>query len=239
MEGAGAAAGAAFVDVSSFFSARPRRAKSTPSSSPAGVATAPLPSPRRVSALAIAPPRPLVSRAPLDSPPRRRCSNTWRWTCARWRRPGGGARARGGGVRARARVGGEDARRGVWIVAVRSRRAPLFGGARRIAMNTAARVRASGGARDASRRRARQNSSNNSFRIVSGSCGISRVDPAATSTGARLGQLIENLYSTALDHVLDLVNCVCLSRTARMRSDSSYTDRSADRSVARSSRRSI
>ena len=27
--------------------------------------------------------------------------------------------------------------------------------------------------------------------------------------------------------MLDLVNCVCLSRTARMRSDSSYTDRSA------------
>ena len=42
---------------------------------------------------------------------------------SRWRR----ARARG--VRARARVGGEDARRGVWIAAVRSRRARLRGGA--------------------------------------------------------------------------------------------------------------
>jgi len=134
--------------------ARPRRAKSTPSSSPAGVATAPLPSPRRVSALAIALPRPLVSRAPLDSPPRRRCPNTWRWTCARWRRPGGGARARGEFVCARASAertrGGEC---GSWRFGLGER---VFAAARRIVELHAARVRASGGARDASRRRARQ-----------------------------------------------------------------------------------
>ena len=113
------------------------------------------------------------------------------------------ARVRGEFVRARASargaVGARERARGgecgSWRFGLGER---FFASASRIeSLNYIRRACARAVARASRRVVARvRNSSNNSFRIVSGSCGILRVDPAATSTGARLGR-IENLYSTA------------------------------------------
>ena len=105
------------------------------------------------------------------------------------------ARARAGSSCARARrrrgreVGSVDRGGSVSASAFSRRRGESLNYMRRACARAVARVTRRVVARV-------KNSSNNSFRIVSGSCGISRVDPAATSTGARLGR-IENLYSTA------------------------------------------